>query len=197
MEGHGDGGSGYDDWFDEPEPATETQSSVPRGGHEEAEEVWMLPEEEEERPRGQRELVIAGRRLTMTQVAIIALSILAIFFAILAAAGVFDGGKAAAPPVTPPTKPVTQTQPATTTTNTTPSVEVPPATLKLGDTGAQVTSLQKALAAAGFSPGTPDGDYGPATQVAVERFQVAKKLGEDGVYGPSTEAALQKAVSGG
>jgi peptidoglycan hydrolase-like protein with peptidoglycan-binding domain len=99
--------------------------------------------------------------------------------------------------VTPPTKPVTVTEPATTTTDTTPSVEVPPATLKPGDTGAQVTSLQKALAAAGFSPGTPDGDYGPATQVAVERFQVAKKLGEDGVYGPATEAALQKAVSGG
>ena len=39
----------------------------------------------------------------MTQVAIIALSVLAIFFAILAAAGVFNGSKATAPPVTTPT----------------------------------------------------------------------------------------------
>ena len=60
----------------------------------------------------------------------------------------------------------------------------------------QVKTLQKALASLGFSPGTPDGDYGPATQVAVERFQVAKGLAEDGVVGPATLAALQKALAG-
>src|SRR5436190_796813 len=37
---------GYDDWFDEPEPPTETQSGVNRGVYEEAEEVWVLPEDE-------------------------------------------------------------------------------------------------------------------------------------------------------
>ena len=86
---------GYDDWFDEPEPPTETQSGVNRGVYEEAEEVWVLPEDEDARSPGQRELVIAGRTLTMTQVAILALSLLAIFFAILAAAGVFNGSKTA------------------------------------------------------------------------------------------------------
>jgi peptidoglycan hydrolase-like protein with peptidoglycan-binding domain len=59
-----------------------------------------------------------------------------------------------------------------------------------------VKTLQRALATLGFSPGTPDGDYGPATQVAVEKFQVAKRLAEDGVVGPATLAALQRALGG-
>jgi hypothetical protein len=186
---------GYDDWFDEPEPLTETQSGANRGVYEDVEEVWVLPEDEDARSPGHRDIVIAGRTLTVTQVAIIALSVLAIFFAILAAAGVFNGNKAAAPPVTPPVKPV---KPVKTNTNpvTTPSTQAPATTLKPGDTGSQVKTLQRALATLGFSPGTPDGDYGPATQVAVEKFQVAKRLAEDGVVGPATLAALQRALAG-
>jgi hypothetical protein len=196
MEGRQEGGPGYDDWFDEPEQPTETQSGANRGAYEDADEVWVLPEDDEARSPGQREFVIGGRTLTMTQVAIIALSVLAIFFAILAAAGVFSGGKAAAPPVTPPIKHVTVTVPASTAANTTPAAQAPSTTLRPGDTGAQVTILQQALAALGFSPGSADGDYGPATQVAVEKFQVAKNLAEDGIVGPATLAALQKALSG-
>lgn len=193
--GHDD--PGYDDWFDEPEAPTETQSGANRGVYEEAEEVWVLPEEEGSSSSGQREFVIGGRTLTLTQVAIIALSVLAIFFAILAAAGVFNGGKTAVPPV-----PATQTHvsaptvPAT-TANTTPAVEAPSQTLKPGDTGSQVKTLQKALASLGYSPGTPDGDYGPSTQNAVERFQIAKGLAEDGVVGPATLNAIQKALNSG
>src|SRR3954447_12640623 len=97
---------GYDDWFDEPELPTETQSGANRGAYEEAEEVWVLPEDEDARSPGQREVVIAGRTLTMTQVAIIALSLLAILFAILAAAGVFNGSKSTTLPVTVPTHPI-------------------------------------------------------------------------------------------
>jgi Putative peptidoglycan binding domain len=195
MEGE-EQGPGYDDWFDEPEPPTETQSGANRGVYEEAEEVWVLPEDEQSGAHGQREFVIAGRTVTMTQVAIIALCVLAIFLAILAATGVFAGGKAAAPPVSTPSVPPPTTTAASTPTNTTPTVEVPSETLKPGDTGAQVKALQKTLASLGFSPGTPDGDYGPATQVAVEKFQVAKGLAEDGIVGPATLAALQKAASG-
>ena len=132
----------------------------------------------------------------MTQVAIIALSVIAIFLAILAAAGVFSSGKAAAPPVSTPTVPPPAKTTTSTQTNTTPTVAAPSVTLKPGDTGEQVKTLQKALAALGFSPGTPDGDYGPATQVAVEKFQVAKELAEDGVVGPATLTALQKALAG-
>jgi hypothetical protein len=187
---------GYDDWFDEPAPLTETQSSANRGVYEEADEVWVLPEDED-RSGGRREFVIAGRTLTMTQVAIIGLSLLAIFFAILAAAGVFDGKKAEAPPVAPQVKTITRTvQQTNTNPVTTPSTEAPAQTLKPGDTGAQVKTLQRALATLGYSAGKPDGDYGPATQVAVEKFQIAKGLAEDGVVGPATLAALQKALAG-
>jgi len=187
-------GPGYDDWFDEPEPPTETQSGANRGVYEDVEEVWVLPEEEEERA-GHREIVIAGRRLTMTQAAIIGLSVLAIFFAILAAFGVFSGAKTSAPPVTPPVKHVTVTVQNTTPTNTNTTPQFGTQTLKSGSTGTQVKALQQALISLGFLSGTADGDYGPATMVAVEKFQVAKGLAEDGVAGPATLAALQKATS--
>src|SRR5215475_5086603 len=176
--GHDD--PGYDDWFDEPEPPSETQSGANRGVYEEAEEVWVLPEEEDSGSHAQREFVIAGRRLTTTQVAIIGLSLLAVLFAILAAAGVFSGNKTSAPPVTPTTH-ITVTVPATTVATTAPSVQAPTQTLKPGDTGPQVVALQKSLASLGFSPGKPDGDYGPSTQNAVERYQIAHNLGEDGI----------------
>jgi hypothetical protein len=195
MEGRQEGGPGHDDWFDEPEQPTETQSGANRGVYEDADEVWVLPGEEEAGSPGQREIVIGGRAFTTTQVAIIGLSVLAIFFAILAAAGVFDGGKAAAPPVTPPIKHVTVTVPAT-TANTTPAAQAPSTTLSPGATGSQVKILQQALTALGFSPGTPDGDYGPTTQAAVEKFQASKGLAQDGVVGPATLAALQSALSG-
>jgi hypothetical protein len=188
---------GYDDWFDEPELPTETQSGANRGVYEDAEEVWVLPEDEESRSPGQREIVIAGRTLTVTQVAIIALSVLAIFFAILAAAGVFSGTKAPSTPVTPTVaKPATTAQ-TSTATHTTSAVEAPAQTLKPGDTGSQVKALQQVLATLGYSAGKPDGVYGPTTQNAVERFQLAKGLSADGVVGPATLNALQKAALAG
>jgi peptidoglycan hydrolase-like protein with peptidoglycan-binding domain len=98
--------------------------------------------------------------------------------------------------VTPTVKHVTVTVPTSTPTNTGPTVEAPAQTLKPGDQGPQVTTLQKALAALHFSPGKPDGDYGPSTMNAVERFQIAHNLGEDGIVGPATLAALQKALQG-
>jgi len=197
MEAPGPNDPGYDDWFDEPDPPTETQSGSNRGAYEEPEEVWVLPEEEGSGSGGQRTFDIGGRTLTTTQVAIIALCALAVLFAILAAVGVFGGSKAAVPTVTTPTV----HPPAT--TNTTPTapvstIQAPAQTpLQPGDTGAEVKQLQKALAAVGFSPGTPDGDYGPSTKNAVERFQIAKKLGEDGVYGPATRNALEQALNAG
>jgi peptidoglycan hydrolase-like protein with peptidoglycan-binding domain len=89
---------------------------------------------------------------------------------------------------------VTVTNPSTTPTK--PTTQAPQQTLKPGDTGEQVKILQQALTALHFSPGKADGDYGPSTQVAVEKFQLAKGLAEDGVVGPQTLAALQQALSG-
>lgn len=187
---------GYDDWFDEPELPTETQSGANRDAYEDVEEVWALSEDEDAGSPGQREIVIAGRAFTTTQVAIIGLSLLAVILAILAAVGVFNGSKASVPP--PATlKTVTETVPATTAANTTPATAGPQQTLKPGDTGPQVKALQQALATLGYSPGTPDGDYGATTQAAVVKFQTSKGLTPDGVVGPATLAALQKALQSG
>src|SRR5262249_27545971 len=160
MEGREERDPGYDDWFDEPEPPSETQSGVARGVYEDADEVWVLPEDEDAGGSGhQREFIVAGRRLTVTQLVIIGACLLAVVFAILAAAGVCDGGKAAAPPATIPTTPVTTTvtvQTATTAGSTTPA---PQQTLSPGATGSQVKTLQRALNSLGYSV-TVDGDYG-------------------------------------
>jgi hypothetical protein len=194
MESRHERGPGYDDWFDEPEPPTETQSGVGRAAYDSVEEVWVLPEDDSG-PHRAREIVIGGRTLTTTQLAIIAASVLALFFAILAAAGVFNGKKTVTPPVTPP-KPVTITVHTSTAAVTPPTVQAPAQTLSPGATGSQVKILQRALASLGFSPGKADGDYGPSTQFAVEKFQVSKGLAEDGVVGQQTLAALQQALSG-
>jgi hypothetical protein len=196
MEGGHGRDPGFDDWFDEPEPPTETQSAVGRGAYEDADEVWVLPEDEEAgTPAHHREFVIGGRTLTMTQAAIIGICILAVFFAILAAFGVFSGNSPATPTVAPPPKPLTTTTQATTTATTTSSVEAPAQTLKPGDSGSQVKLLQEALVTLGFLSSKPDGIYGAETQNAVEKFQVSAGLAEDGVVGPQTLNALQKQLA--
>jgi peptidoglycan hydrolase-like protein with peptidoglycan-binding domain/tetratricopeptide (TPR) repeat protein len=54
-----------------------------------------------------------------------------------------------------------------------------------------VRSLQRHLAAAGFSPGPIDGRYGPSTERAVTQFQHARHLRTDGIAGPQTADHLQ------
>ncbi|HET8894012.1 MAG TPA: peptidoglycan-binding domain-containing protein [Gaiellaceae bacterium] len=68
----------------------------------------------------------------------------------------------------------------------------PTSTLKPGDTGSQVTDLQQTLAAVGYSSGAADGNYGPATQSAVARFQRASGLTADGIFGSQTLSALRR-----
>ena len=53
-----------------------------------------------------------------------------------------------------------------------------------------VRSLQRKLAASGFSPGPVDGRFGPLTRTAVERFQRANGLAVDGIVGPRTRHRL-------
>jgi len=62
--------------------------------------------------------------------------------------------------------------------------------LQLGSTGSAVLALQQALQAAGFDPGTIDGNFGPGTQAALIAFQRSKQLDADGVAGVATDAAL-------
>ena len=96
--------------------------------------------------------------------------------------------------MTTPTAPVTVT--VSTPATTAPTTVAPKQTLSPGDTGEQVKVLQHALTSLGYSPGKADGNYGPSTQAAVERFQAASGLAADGVVGQQTLAALQQALSG-
>jgi Putative peptidoglycan binding domain len=195
MEGREPSDPGYDDWFDEPEPPTETQGDA-RSSYDADDEVWVLPEDEEPRLTARREIVVAGRTLTMAQVAIIAGSFIVLLIAILAAAGVFSSNKSTAPPVTTPTTPPPAKTATQATTTTTPTTQAPSQTLSPGATGSEVKTLQQALKALGYDPGTPDGTYGPSTEAAVKAFQTANGLTADGVVGPATLAKLQQALSG-
>jgi hypothetical protein len=65
-------------------------------------------------------------------------------------------------------------------------------TLKRGSKGEAVKELQVELNAVGRVLDV-DGDYGPATEKAVESFQKAAGLRVDGIAGPATRAALAAA----
>lgn len=67
--------------------------------------------------------------------------------------------------------------------------------LVLGDHGADVKALQKALESKGFSPGLKDGDFGSGTFMAVTAFQKSRGLLADGIAGPRTLSALGLAES--
>lgn len=61
--------------------------------------------------------------------------------------------------------------------------------LRLGDRGQDVRDLQTLLSAQ-FSPVTPDGVFGPATETTVRNFQRQYNLLDDGIVGASTLTAL-------
>lgn len=71
------------------------------------------------------------------------------------------------------------------------------ATLKLGDTGSEVKSMQAALVTLGYLSGNADGNFGPKTQAAVKSFQRKNKLTSDGKAGNLTLTALYNLASGG
>lgn len=56
---------------------------------------------------------------------------------------------------------------------------------------ADTKSVQLALRAAGFDPGSADGRMGPRTREAVRDFQKANGLNADGKVGPRTWAKLE------
>jgi peptidoglycan hydrolase-like protein with peptidoglycan-binding domain len=67
--------------------------------------------------------------------------------------------------------------------------ELPKNFWKVGDQGEKVKSIQKSLAAAGFSTDT-DGIFNQATADAVREFQQSKGLTVDGIVGEQTLEAL-------
>lgn len=83
----------------------------------------------------------------------------------------------------------------TTTTTTTGTTSTPTSnTLRWGDTGEAVKTLQENLNALKYPCGKADGIYGAKTAEAVKQFQRAKNLTADGIAGPLTFAALKSAL---
>lgn len=69
-------------------------------------------------------------------------------------------------------------------------------TLRKGDEGEDVRTLQEYLIKLGYSVGNAgtDGIYGGKTADAVQAFQTAKSLAADGIYGAMTHDALMAAL---
>ena len=70
-------------------------------------------------------------------------------------------------------------------------------TLRYGDSGDDVKTLQKRLKQWGYYTGTVDGVFGPKTLTAVKLFQKKNGLAADGIVGSGTLAALGMTLSGG
>ena len=68
-------------------------------------------------------------------------------------------------------------------------------TLRKGDEGPDVVTLQQALAELGYLTGAADGNFGTGTQSAVKKFQQDRGLDADGIAGKMTQEALYKESS--
>ena len=68
-----------------------------------------------------------------------------------------------------------------------------PSTLCYGCTGARVRQLQRALKVLGYFKGSIDGKFGEMTELAVRKFQTARKLHVDGMVGKDTLASINRA----
>ena len=64
------------------------------------------------------------------------------------------------------------------------------ATLRKGDQGPEVVTLQQALTELGYLNGAADGNFGTGTQTAVKKFQEDNGLDADGIAGKMTQEAL-------
>ncbi|MDD3212967.1 MAG: peptidoglycan-binding protein [Eubacteriales bacterium] len=62
--------------------------------------------------------------------------------------------------------------------------------LRYGDSGNDVTTLQNRLIELGYLTGTADGNFGTATKTALVAFQKANNLVRDGVAGTNTQSVL-------
>ena len=76
-----------------------------------------------------------------------------------------------------------------------PTPEVRYNTLRKGDEGPEVVTLQLALTELGYLNGAADGNFGTGTQTAVKKFQQDNGLDADGIAGRLTLEALYSQAS--
>ena len=76
-----------------------------------------------------------------------------------------------------------------------PTAEMSYNTLRKGDQGPEVVTLQQALTELGYLNGAADGNFGTGTQTAVKKFQTDNGLDSDGIAGRMTLEALYKKSS--
>jgi peptidoglycan hydrolase-like protein with peptidoglycan-binding domain len=67
--------------------------------------------------------------------------------------------------------------------------------IRRGDTGEHVAYLQRALTHLGHYHGTVDGDFGIATEIALQEYQRQNSLTDDGVCGEKTWETLARVYS--
>jgi len=99
---------------------------------------------------------------------------------------------------TPTVRPATTPTPAIQVTPTPTPAPVAASTyvtLRKGDEGPDVVTLQQALAELGYLTGAADGNFGTGTQTAVKKFQQDRGLDADGIAGKMTQEALFKESS--
>ncbi len=82
------------------------------------------------------------------------------------------------------------------TTSKTEEIIAKPGTLRYGDKGSQVKTLQNNLKKLGYFKGDATGEFGNVTKQAVIKFQKAYSLTADGIAGNKTLAKIKAALSG-
>ncbi len=114
-----------------------------------------------------------------------------------------DRGRAASGPAPAPTPtpqpPAPTPPPATPPSTTPPTTGLPQATLRQGDRGEAVRTLQQSLIRLGYMTeaayNTGPGIFGPRTDAALRAFQRDAGITVDGIYGPQTRQALTQALA--
>ena len=190
-----------DDWFVEPDVG-------PSAGHEEPRERRTSDPEPREgasrAPESPRANGLERERSRNLVAAAVVGAILFIGGALVGtlAARALSGSDETTTSTLTSTTTVTTTSPTTTTpTTTTPTTSSSAAlpqgvVIRRGAESGDVSEVQAALVELGYSEGSVDGKFGPATEQAVRDFQQSSGLKQDGIVGPATLAALSAALNG-
>lgn len=83
-------------------------------------------------------------------------------------------------------------EPLAVTPTPSPTPQINYTTLRKGDQGRDVVTMQQALAELGFLNGATDGNFGTGTETAVKNFQTANGLEADGIAGRMTLESLYR-----